>query len=250
MSIGSEIASTLKPHTPDGLLPPLLLALTFVTGVVDATSYLSLGHVFVANMTGNVVFLGFGLAGAGGISVWASLTALASFLGGGVVGGRLASALGDDRERHLRVAIGIQTALVATALILAAVAGADLGAGARYSLIALLAAAMGIQNAAARELAVPDLTTTVLTLTLTGIASDSRLAGGEGARIGRRGLAVVSMLLGALIGGLLVLHVDDAAPLGLATALLLLILLTLAEPVKSRLLPPSRGLSPPARPAR
>jgi uncharacterized membrane protein YoaK (UPF0700 family) len=86
---------------------------------------------------------------------------------------------------------------------------------------------------------VPDLTTTVLTLTLAGVASDSRLAGGTGARIGRRGLAVVSMLLGALVGGLLVLHVDDAAPLGLATALLLLVVLALAEPVRARLLPPS-----------
>jgi uncharacterized membrane protein YoaK (UPF0700 family) len=98
---------------------------------------------------------------------------------------------------------------------------------------------MGVQNAAARRIAVADLTTTVLTLTLTGIASDSRLAGGEGARIGRRGLAVAAMLLGALIGGLLVLHVDDAAPLGLATALLLLVVVTLVDPLKSRLQPPS-----------
>jgi uncharacterized membrane protein YoaK (UPF0700 family) len=239
VSIGRDIAQTLKPHPTEGLLPPLFLALTFVTGVVDATSYLSLGHVFVANMTGNVVFLGFGIAGAGGISVSASLTALASFLVGGVVGGRVANALAGDRDRHLRVAIGIQTVLVAAALVVAAAAGDDVEATARYSLIALLAAGMGIQNAAARKLAVPDLTTTVLTLTLTGVASDSRLAGGSGARIGRRGLSVVSMLLGALIGGLLVLHVDDAAPLGLAAALLLLVVLALAEPVKSRLLPPS-----------
>jgi uncharacterized membrane protein YoaK (UPF0700 family) len=237
VSIGRDVATSLKPNSTEGLLPPLFLALTFVTGVVDATSYLSLGHVFVANMTGNVVFLGFGIAGAGGISVWASLTALALFLVGGVVGGRVASALADDRDRHLRVAIGIQTVLVAAAVIVAAVAGGNFGTTARYSLIALLAAGMGIQNAAARKLAVPDLTTTVLTLT--GVASDSRLAGGTGARIGRRGLSVVSMLLGALIGGLLVLHVDDAAPLGLATALLLLVVLALAEPVKSRLLPPS-----------
>jgi uncharacterized membrane protein YoaK (UPF0700 family) len=240
VSIGRDIARTLKPHPAEGLLPPLFLVLTFVTGVVDATSYLSLGHVFVANMTGNVVFLGFGLAGAGGISVWASLTALAFFLGGGVVGGRVGSAFAGDRDRHLRVAIGIQTALVAAALIVAAVAGDSIGATARYSLIALLASGMGIQNAAARKLAVPDLTTTVLTLTLTGVASDSRLAGGEGARIGRRGLAIISMLLGALIGGLLVLHTDDAAPLGLATALLLLVLITASEPVKSRLQPPPR----------
>jgi uncharacterized membrane protein YoaK (UPF0700 family) len=239
VSIGRDVATSLKPNSTEGLLPPLFLALTFVTGVVDATSYLSLGHVFVANMTGNVVFLGFGIAGAGGISVWASLTALALFLVGGVVGGRVASALADDRDRHLRVAIGLQTVLVAAAVIVAAVAGSNFGTTARYSLIALLAAGMGIQNAAARKLAVPDLTTTVLTLTLTGVASDSRLAGGTGARIGRRGLSVVSMLLGALIGGLLVLHVDDAAPLGLATALLLLVVLALADPVKSRLLPPS-----------
>ena len=239
MSIGRDIARTLKPHPGEGLLPPLFIVLTFVTGVVDATSYLSLGHVFVANMTGNIVFLGFGIAGAGGISVWASLTALASFLGGGVVGGRVGYALAHDRERHLRVAVGIQTLLVAAALIVAAVVGDDFGTSVRYSLIVLLAAAMGIQNAAARKLAVPDLTTTVLTLTLTGIASDSRLAGGQGARIGRRGLAIVSMLLGALIGGLLVLHVDEAAPLGLATASLLLVVLTLVEPMKSRLQPPS-----------
>jgi uncharacterized membrane protein YoaK (UPF0700 family) len=64
------------------------LILTVVTGLVDATSYLKLGHVFVANMTGNVVFLGFGFAGAGGISVWASLTALGSFLVGSADGGR------------------------------------------------------------------------------------------------------------------------------------------------------------------
>jgi uncharacterized membrane protein YoaK (UPF0700 family) len=235
VSIGRDIARTLKPDPAEGLLPPLFLVLTFVTGVVDATSYLSLGRVFVANMTGNVVFLGFGLAGAGGISVWASLTALAFFLVGGLVGGRVASAYASDRERHLRVAIGIQTALVAAALIVAAVAGGSFGASARYSLIALLASGMGIQNAAARKLAVADLTTTVLTLTLTGVASDSRLAGGESGKIGRRGLSVISMLLGALIGGLLVLHVDDAASLALATALLLLVVITLSEPVKARL---------------
>ena len=88
------------PNSRDGPLPPLLLTLTLVTGLVDATSYLKLGHVLVANMTGNVVFLGFGIAGAGGISVWASLTALGSFLTGGVVGGRI-GARSSDRGRHL-----------------------------------------------------------------------------------------------------------------------------------------------------
>ena len=77
--IWQSLSATLRPRrdSSDGLLPPLLLALTLVTGLVDATSYLKLGHVFVANMTGNVVFLGFGIAGAGGISV--------SFIGGTLV---------------------------------------------------------------------------------------------------------------------------------------------------------------------
>jgi hypothetical protein len=77
---------------------------TVVTGLVDATSYLKLGHVFVANMTGNVVFLGFGIAGAGAISVWASVTALGSFLVGGVVGGRTGSRWSSNRRRHLAAA--------------------------------------------------------------------------------------------------------------------------------------------------
>ena len=73
----------------DGPFPPLLLSLTAVTGLVDAASYLKLGHVFVANMTGNVVFLGFAIAGAGRLSVGASLFAIAAFLAGSVAGGLL-----------------------------------------------------------------------------------------------------------------------------------------------------------------
>ena len=160
---------------------------------------------------------------------------MAAFLVGGVAGGRVASAIAGDPRRHVRTAVGIQATFVAAALVVAAADGDNPGRGVRYLLIALLAVAMGIQNAAARKLAVPDLTTTVLTLTLTGIASDSRLAGGDGARTGRRGLAVISMLVGALAGGLLVLHVDDAAPLALATALLVVVALAASEPVRSRL---------------
>jgi uncharacterized membrane protein YoaK (UPF0700 family) len=89
---------------------------------------------------------------------------------------------------------------------------------------------MGIQNATARRLAVTDLTTTILTTTLTGVAADAALAGGDGSKLGRRALSIAAMLLGALIGGLLVLKVDNSAPLALATALLAMIpLLTYRE---------------------
>ena len=86
-----EAWRTIVPRSddPHGPLPPLLLTLTVVTGLVDAFSYLTLDHVFVANMTGNVVFLGFALAGARGFSVAASSLALGSFAAGSLLGGRL-----------------------------------------------------------------------------------------------------------------------------------------------------------------
>jgi uncharacterized membrane protein YoaK (UPF0700 family) len=224
-TVWQDIAGTLWPRrdSPDGRLPPLLLALTLVTGLVDATSYLKLGRVFVANMTGNVVFLGFGIAGAGGISVWASLTALGSFLVGGVGGGRIGARWSNDRGRQLAAATATELMLVAGGLAVAAFSTHHIGTGSRYVLIVLLAVAMGVQNAAARRLAVPDLTTTVLTMTLTGVAADSVLAGGPGSRLPRRALSVAAMLLGALIGGALVLKVDNPAPLALATGLLAVI---------------------------
>ena len=71
----TDVRDTVAPArgSKDGLLPPLLVALTAVTGLVDAFSYLVLGHVFVANMTGNVVFLAFALAGTGGFSALSTL---------------------------------------------------------------------------------------------------------------------------------------------------------------------------------
>ena len=75
---------------------------------------------------------------------------------------------------------------------------------------------MGIQNAAARKIAVPDLTTTVLTLTITGIAADSALAGGPGSKAGSRLTPVVIMLAGALIGAVLVRHAPIFYPLAIA----------------------------------
>src|SRR6266540_2474297 len=143
-----------------GPLPPLLVLLTIVTGLVDAVSYLALGRVFVANMTGNVVFLGFAVVDAGDFSAPASLAAIFAFLFGAIAGGRLAGRLGAHRGRLLAATILIETVLVALSLwlVLATIASAPVE---RYLTIAALAFAMGMQNAAARRLAVHDLTTTV-----------------------------------------------------------------------------------------
>jgi uncharacterized membrane protein YoaK (UPF0700 family) len=189
--------------TPTPLLVTLM-ALTTVSGLVDAVCYLGLGRVFTANMTGNVVVLGFAVAGARGFSVTATLTSLAFFLIGAFCAGRAALWLlrGDAaRNRLLLVALAVTVATGWT----------------RYVVIALLAFAMGVRNATVRRLAVPDVTTTVLTMTLTGLAADAAIAGGEQATAAYRRVATVAaMLIGAIVGAALYLHQRAALPLLIA----------------------------------
>jgi uncharacterized membrane protein YoaK (UPF0700 family) len=213
---------TLVPPRGDrhGPLSPFLVTLTVVTGLVDAFSYLVLGHVFVANMTGNVVFLAFALTGAKGFSVAASAFALVAFVLGVVVSGRLVAPWAEHRGRMLGVTVTGQAVLVAASVVVGW-SVADVGSGvARYLVIGLLGVAMGMQNGTVRRLGVPDLSTNVMTTMITSTASDSRLAGGSGSRVGRRGLSVAALLVGALIGALVVLHVDRPLDLVLALALL------------------------------
>ena len=224
----TEASQMLVPHSEakHGPLPPLLVGLTLVTGLIDAYSYLVLGHVFVANMTGNVVFLAFALAGALGFSILASLVAVGAFVIGSFGGGLLGSRLGQHRGHLLSVASALQALLLSAAVVLAALSGNPVSPGGSFGLIITLGIAMGLQNATARKLAVPDLTTTVLTLTIVGIAADSRLVGGSGSRAGRRLIAVAAMFAGALVGSLLIFHVAIVAPLVLAIIVMALIAAT------------------------
>jgi uncharacterized membrane protein YoaK (UPF0700 family) len=215
----------------DGVLPPLLVGLTVVTGLVDAFSYLVLGHVFVANMTGNVVFFAFALAGVRGFSATASVAAVGCFALGAMVAGRLGRSLADRRELLLAVAAGIQAVIVAEAVTMAALTSQPIPAGLRYALIVALALAMGVQNGAARKLAVPDLTTTVLTLTITGMAADHAWAGATGARVARRLISVAAMLVGALVGAVFVLHVHIVYPLAIALIILVAVAVVAAAAV-------------------
>jgi uncharacterized membrane protein YoaK (UPF0700 family) len=227
-SFFTGIRQTLIPDLDGkhGPLPPLLVAMTVVTGLVDAFSYLVLGHVFVANMTGNVVFLGFAVAGAQGFSTAASAAAIASFGVGALVGGKIGSRLGQHRGRLLASSATIQAALLAISAVLASLPGSPIALGYRYPLIVCLSTAMGIQNASARRLGVPDLTTTVLTLTITGIAADSVIVGGKGSQAGRRSIAVAAMLVGALVGAAFVVRGHTVYPLVLALIVLIVVAAT------------------------
>jgi len=209
-----------SPNT-EKVIAYALLVLTAVTGLVDAVSFLSLGHVFTANMTGNIVLLAFATAHVSGLSIARSLTALLAFLVGAILGGRaMARANPDSQIRFAAQAFLLEVAFLFAASFCAIGYRGDLleDSFQPFALIALTALAMGTRNAAVRKLAIPDLTTTVLTLTITGIGADSSLANGNNPRLARRVASVAAMFLGAALGAIII-HYSISAALWLATAI-------------------------------
>jgi uncharacterized membrane protein YoaK (UPF0700 family) len=203
----ADTSATPRERASGSLREPLtlaLLALTFGSGMVDAVSYLGLGRVFTANMTGNIVLLGFGIAGSPGLPILAPAISLGAFALGAGVGGLLGSKLGHRHALHVGAAWTLQASLIACATILAAATPLHAGSASRDVVIGTLALAMGVQTATARRIAVPDVPTTVATQTLTGLVADSRLFGGSGKGTVRRGSAIAAMLGGAVAGALLV----------------------------------------------
>jgi uncharacterized membrane protein YoaK (UPF0700 family) len=206
----------MKPAASNtGTLAISLLALTFSTGLIDALSFIALGHVFTANMTGNIVFLAFAVAGVQDLSATGSAASLLSFMAGAVCGGLFnVRHSGWTQARLLKKAIAIEAALLLVAACFAVITGSkhEITSNAAYGLIVLTAVAMGVRNAVVRKLAVPDMTTTVLTLTVTGFASDSSLAGGTNPRWKTRLTSIVTMFAGAATGAML-LRYGVVAPL-------------------------------------
>jgi len=213
-----SVIHTVEEAHQERTLTLLLYLFTIVTGLVDAISYIALGHVFTANMTGNVVLLGFASVGVPGLSALRSLTALAAFLLGAVIGGRLATTLAPLSSNRWRMtAFGIEaTFLLGATLASVGYVPAPSDSVRLYAVIILTALAMGLRNATVRKIAQADLTTTVLTLTITGLAADSSLTGGSNPRWQRRVMSILSMFAGAAVGALLLRH-SVALPLAVAT---------------------------------
>lgn len=213
---------TVSAPQPPALVTPLLL-LSMVTGLIDAVSVLGLGRVFTANMTGNVVFMGFAAVGTPGFHFKPLLVALVTFLLGALIAGRSTKAL---EHLPLRQWVPWQMAIEGLLLLVSAVLALGYTPATSqpetllYAIIALTAIAMGYRNATIRHLKVADMTTTVLTLTLTGLAADSTLAGGANPNWQRRVGSVVAICLGAAAGAWMTMRWDLAPPLFLATALI------------------------------
>lgn len=205
-------------------LVSLLLLLSMTTGLVDAVSVLGLGKVFTANMTGNIVFLGFAAVGTPGFHALSYVVAILAFLSGALVAGHTGRRHeGRPMRRWLTIVAGMEALLLWAAAGLAV--NFDVVAQAPqpslYAIIALTGLAMGLRNGTVRQMKVPELTTTVLTLTLTGLAADSALAGGGNPNWGRRVGSVAAIFLGAALGAVMLMHGGLALPLVVAGALVL-----------------------------
>jgi uncharacterized membrane protein YoaK (UPF0700 family) len=220
----------------DGPLPALLLGLTMLAGIVDATSILALDHVFVAAMTGNLVILGLGLAGASGFSVTSSALALAGFLVGVLAGGFICRHAGGHRGRALRNTTIYKAVLALPVTVTVLVVGDPLSPVIRTTVTVLLAASMGGQLALIRHLKVPDLLTVVLTLTMTAMLTER---GRRDPAWLRRGLALVAFALGVVAGGLLIRLVSTGAALLLG--LLIIVVVGLSSHLVSRTPAPWSG---------
>lgn len=192
----------LRPHPHDPTTALMLIA-TFATGIADAIGYLGFDHIFTANMTGNVIILGMGLAGNDGLPVAGPIIALAAFFIGALASGRLLHRIGKGWSRPVALMFLVEAAALCTAGIALIMIPIEPRSGAMYAFTAITACALGCQAAAARKIGVKDVTTVVVTSTITGLASESRLAGGDGARSARKALAVLSIACGAVVGGIL-----------------------------------------------
>ncbi len=186
----------------------LMMTLTVVTGALDAVGYLGLDRVFTGNMTGNVVILGMGIAAEDDLPVAGPAIALIGYVLGAATVGRLIR--GRDRAWTTAVTATISVnaavlAAVATVLLVAPIPGQSWGGIATAATIAIV---MGAQASIARFLAVPDMTTVVVTSTITSYASETLFLGGLSWFTHRRLWAVVAIFSGALVGGLLMkLHI-------------------------------------------
>ncbi|MCL6300457.1 YoaK family protein [Streptomyces kronopolitis] len=188
-------------------LTVVMVCLTVATGMLDAVSFLALGHVFTATQTGNLLFLGFGIAGQGGVPVAATLVSLGAFVLGAALGARVESGLARRRRPWFPVALITEAVLLAAAAAAAWQQGPAHGLppGRSYLIVGLMAVAMGMRNVTALRIASPDLTTTVETRAMTALISgspvghDKRL--GYGSHVaGRRLASVGAMFAGGLLG--------------------------------------------------
>ncbi|WP_367649004.1 DUF1275 family protein [Aeromicrobium stalagmiti] len=207
----------------DGFHLSLMLALTFSTGVIDAVGYLGLDRVFTGNMTGNVVILGMAIVGADDLPVLGPLLALVGFMVGAALGGRVLKAAGPGWTRRTTILFLLVALVMLVVAVVLVVVEDDLSRTGGIAITTVLGGAMGVQAATARFIAVKDVTTVVVTSTITGLAADSVLGSGKGTGDSPRRVAAVLLILAGAAAGAALLKWELAAGLVLAGAITLVV---------------------------
>jgi uncharacterized membrane protein YoaK (UPF0700 family) len=177
-----------------------LLLLTLATGLADSISILVLGHVFVANMTGNAIFLGFWLAPKTSIDLTAVVVALPTFVTATILSGRLRRHFGERTRPWITTVLGTEIVLLLALSVLAGSGVLRYHDNTKLIMIGLLTVTFGLQHSSARQFGIQELSTTVLTSTIVSLGLDSHLAGGTGAREKLRFSVVFTMCGGAFLG--------------------------------------------------
>ncbi|MEM6105363.1 YoaK family protein [Mycobacterium sp. 050272] len=194
--------ATTSPVTERFTVAALLL-LTFATGLADSISILVLGHVFVANMTGNVVFLGFWLAPRTSIDLTAVSVALPTFVTTTILSGRLQRYFGERARPWITTVLATEILLLLTLSILAGAGVLHYHDNTKLIMIGFLTVTFGLQHSSARQFGIQELSTTVLTSTIVSLGLDSRLSGGTGERQKLRFSVIFTMCAGAFLGATL-----------------------------------------------
>jgi uncharacterized membrane protein YoaK (UPF0700 family) len=204
---------TVLPRTRDVLLALLAGA----AGCVDALSYLRLGNVFTANMTGNAVLLGIGAGEQVAARALHSAAALAGFvlgvLAGAALCGRREPPQAGSWPRRVTVALAVELAVLLVVAGGWALAGGHPAGHAAYPLIVAWAAAMGVQSAAVQRLRVSGVATTYLTGTITGLLVGLASGGAPRGSLLRPGGIVLALVTGAVVAAVVVRQVAGVAAL-------------------------------------
>jgi uncharacterized membrane protein YoaK (UPF0700 family) len=202
----------------------IAIALTFGSGAADVASFTRLGNVFASVMTGNIVLWGLSAARESATLAMHTAVAIAGYIAGVAAGTLVAhgarSASGRKRDAgpdrllasHVMWALRAELALVAGFTVGWEVSGARPGGWAQFCLLATLAAAMGVQSSAVRDMGLTEVSTTFLTGTLTGLVS-SLVSPGQDTPHGLRRFGVlIGLLAGASLCGLFVVIAPDGVP--------------------------------------
>ena len=190
----------------------IVIALSFAAGAVDAVALLAFG-VFTAVMTGNIVLLGIAIGHGALQSAVRSSISLAAYVAGVVVGARIVGATpsGAIWPAHATRALALEWVLQAAFLVGWIVTGAEPGGGAAAGLIAVSGLAMGLQATTTRSLGL-GLSTTYITGTLTTLLSELFAPGSAATDAARRGLVLLALPAGAVIGAVVFVSAPLLAP--------------------------------------